>query len=131
MPLRSLRNSAAPSSCCFPPAASGPVRTVRKPILSGSKVCANTRGAGSMLIAAPALSSVRRDIPNLPFRTGILVPPRLPDVSLAAGNRLDDSDWSADLSASPAGPTPDQPQLFDNIRTSNDFCHHHQEGEQR
>ena len=61
MPLRSLRNSAAPSSCCLPPAASGPVSTVRKPIFSGSAVCASTAGAGKKRIAAPALSSVRRD----------------------------------------------------------------------
>src|SRR5271166_5840671 len=66
MPLRSLRNSAAPSSCCLPPAASGPVRTVRKPILSGSADCANTRPEGRTPIAAPAFSNVRRDMPDCP-----------------------------------------------------------------
>src|SRR5262249_47308651 len=34
--LRSLRNSWMPCSICLPPAASGPVRTVRKPIRIGS-----------------------------------------------------------------------------------------------
>src|SRR5262245_41341143 len=34
--LRSLRNRLMPSSICFPPAASGPVRTVRKPMRRGS-----------------------------------------------------------------------------------------------
>jgi hypothetical protein len=62
MPLRSFRNSAAPSSCCLPPAASGPVSTVRKPIFSGSEVCASTLGDGKTPIAAPAFSSVRREI---------------------------------------------------------------------
>src|SRR5665647_1002488 len=119
MPLRSLRKSAAPSSCCLPPAASGPVRTVRKPMRSGSDDCANTRPAGRTLIAAPAFSSVRRDIANLLFLADIFVPPCLSAVSLITGKSLDDRRLVARPAASLARcPTPDQPDVFDNIRTS-------------
>src|ERR1051326_3810440 len=63
MPPRSFMNSAAPSSCCLPPAASGPVLTVRKPIRIGSGVlCAKTRPSGARPIAAPSASNLRRGI---------------------------------------------------------------------
>jgi len=50
--LRSLRKRLMPSSICRPPAASGPVRTVRKPTLSGS--CAGAAAAINMPMSASA-----------------------------------------------------------------------------
>src|SRR5215475_4237664 len=113
MPFRSLRNSAAPSSCCLPPAARGPVSTVRKPTLSGSEVCASTCGAGKTLIAAPAFKRVRRDIPNLLFPADInwslLACLTFPLSQEIDGRKADNSrlDWA---------PIPDQPHLSDIIR---------------
>src|SRR5215475_12511505 len=72
VPLRSLRKKAAPSTCCLPPAASGPVLTVRNPTLSGSGACENARRDGSTPSAAPPISNVRREIASLPFLPGIL-----------------------------------------------------------
>src|SRR5262245_48401862 len=69
-PLRSLRKRAAPSSCCLPPAASGPVLTVRKPMRRGSDDCPNAPVTGNTPTAAPHLSKVRRD--NLPLLRDIL-----------------------------------------------------------
>jgi hypothetical protein len=56
----------------LPPAASGPVLTVRNPTLSGSEACENARRDGSTLSAAPPTSNVRREIASLPFPRGIL-----------------------------------------------------------
>src|SRR5690242_154831 len=133
IPLRSLRNNAAPSSCCLPPAASGPVRTVRKPIFSGSEDWAKTRGSGNTLIATPAFSSARRDIPDLSSLTDITHPPCLSGFSLsrilASWILTDHSSLSAARQPAGQAPTPDQPRLFDNIRISNGFRHHESESE--
>src|SRR5262245_53024077 len=121
MPLRSLRNSAAPSSCCLPPAARGPVRTVRNPTLSGSEDCASARGAGKMLIAAPAFKSVRRDIPDLLFIADMIHSSLFAQwflLSQETDGRKCRQPWQH------RPPVLDQPHLSDIIRTSSDFRHH-------
>src|SRR3954468_1899116 len=82
--LRSLRNSWMPCSICAPPAASGPVRTVRKPRRSGSCAAAVIAASASetskisLIHCLPSGQSLtsqrygqsRRSIHDVQLRTG-------------------------------------------------------------
>jgi hypothetical protein len=70
-----------------------------------------------MLIAAPAFSSLRRDIPDLPFLADITDPSPF-NVSLIAGFMTNNTG----LSAGPTGLIPDQPRLSGKIRPSAVFA---------
>src|SRR6185295_10015452 len=70
--LRSLRKSSMPCSICLPPAASGPVRTVRKPMRSGSP-CACRPSVQRNTQANAAIQRSRcMAFPLLRFDAGVL-----------------------------------------------------------
>src|SRR5258708_6368097 len=72
--LRSLRNSRMPCSICAPPAASGPVRTVRNPRRSGSP-CAAAGSEAAAVIAATTNETKRAVcIKTPPFRQALISP---------------------------------------------------------
>src|SRR5262245_34911814 len=95
--LRSLRKSWMPSSICLPPAASGPVRTVRKPMRIGPD-CAST-GWDRASAAAQASEYSTEDllrigcsfVPGLQFFEGVDVGERL---RLVVERDLDDVERS-------------------------------------